>query len=383
MTLVYNVPDPAPRMHALVVGCGRFPFMDDPNAAARQACYDSAVEMVRFLVAHESNFIPPLASIHVLLSDPRVDPATAKDALMLQVPGSALQPGPVDSAVQANVTAALGDFVERCRPGDSLFLYFCSHGVAGRDETGLLVLEDANKNRANPWRQMLDVKYLAQALPACSKAASVWVFLDACQEVIPDLKDRLGGMQLDQPVVATATEMARCSVVSATLSAGRYGAEVHAPPGGGTAYFTSALIEGMTTCCVERRERQWRVTAMRIMYGVEKVARAVDGAIVETSQLIPFNKEAHLLRIERPGVPVHIESIPGRFLEGATLAQLFDDGGNVVSEKIVGQEWRFRVSHIPASYSLRVTYEGHGYDTELEIDAPALSYEMSQPNGAV
>ncbi len=379
MSIVYQAPGNGPRMHALVIGCGRFPYMTNPAEAARQACYDSAVEIIRFLVEHCDRLMPPLGSIDCLLADPRVDPQNKDDELLLDMPGTALVSGPVDRPTQENVTVALNELAARCRPSDTLFLYFCSHGVAGRDETGLLVLEDVNRYAGNPWQQILDVKFLAQALPVRSAAAAVWMYLDACQEVIPELKDRLNGAKLTAPLDATATEISRCRVVSATLSAGRYGAKTHAPPGGGVAYFTRALIEGMTRCCVERREREWRVTAMRIMFGLEGVARAVDGTVIETSQLIPFNKEAQLLRVDQPSIPVHITSVPSSFIEGSVQAQLIDDTNQVVCTKGQNEEWRFRIGRIPSSYTVRLTYNGKQHDSHLEVEAPAVLFEVQQP----
>lgn len=377
MTLVHQDVGVEPCMHALVVGCGRFPFMPNPAQVARQACYDSAVEMVRFLLEHQDSLLPRLGSVACLLADPQVAAGEGLDRLPAGLPtiGQAV---PVASPEQENVNDALNDLLGRCRPGDSLFLYFCSHGVAGRDETGLLVLEDVHRNAGNPWRQMLDVKYLAQVLPVRSGAASVWVFLDACQEVLPELKDQAGGVQLAAPIVAGVTEISRCPVVSATLSAGRYGTATHAPPEGGTAYFTRALIEGMTRCCVERRQQEWRVTAMRIMFGLENVARAVDGTMIETGPLLPFNKEAQLLRVDQPSIPVHVTSLPEAFLEGAADVRLLDEEHQVVATKPPGPEWRFRIDRIPSAYTVRVSRDGVNQDTHLDVDAPAAILEVQE-----
>lgn len=379
MTIVYQAAGNGPRMHALVIGCGRFPHMANPAQAARQACYDSAVEMIRFLFEHRNQLMPPLSTIDCLLADPRVGHEENNDQLLLEMLETGLVMGRVDRPIQENVTAALNELISRCQPGDALFLYFCSHGVAGRDETGLLVLEDVNRYAGNLWQQMLDVKFLAQALPVRSRASAVWVFLDACQEVIPELKDQLNGAKLTAPLEATASEIARCRVVSATLSAGRYGAETHAPPGGGAAYFTRALIEGMTRCCVERRELEWRVTAMRIMFGLEKVARAVDGTAIETGQLIPFNKEAQLLRVGQPSIPIHITSVPSSFIDGEAQVSLIDEAGQVVCTKDQNQEWRFRIYQIPSNYTVRVTYGGVQHDSHLEVEPPAVLFVVQQP----
>ena len=58
MTLVFDrraaMADDEPQLHALVIGCGRFPHFDgDVN---RKACTDSAEAMVDLLLKHADRF---------------------------------------------------------------------------------------------------------------------------------------------------------------------------------------------------------------------------------------------------------------------------------------------------------------------------------------
>lgn len=367
-----------PRLHALVIGCGRFPYLPGAPNSDRQACYDSAVAVIEFLAERADDLEPPLARVDCLLSDPRV-PAGGQDMLLPSPEGT--QAGLVEMAVapvrEAEVRRAFEELLEAFRPGDTVFIYACSHGVAGRDETGLLVLEDVNSSLGSPWAQLLDVKSVALHLPARSGAANVWIFMDACQEILEELRDQAGGVRGIAPVTTTSSAMVTCPVRSTALAAARYGQQTFAPAAGGVAYFTQALLDALGQSCVEWRDREWRVTAKELNYGLDSIARAAGIPAIEVTALTSHNKQAHLLRVANPSVPVLITSRPAATLATARSAHLLDDAGNQLFGKGNGPEWRFRAPPQPASYRWRV--EGitppplHG---EIEIRPPAVELEI-------
>lgn len=378
MTLVYERdPGDGPRLHALVIGCGRFPWLSPDLNADRQACFDSAVEIVRFLERHSDSFAPRLATIDCLLADPRVDPAREED----RYPGDP-QTGrparPVERPLAANVRAAFAGLVARCRPGDTVFFYSTSHGVAGRDETGLLVLEDVGSNPADAWEQLLDVKSVAMYLPARVKAANVWIFMDACQEVLEELKDQAGGVTPIQPVKVSSTERARYPSRCTALAAARYGTQTHAPAEGGVAYFTQALLDALGQSCVEKKGGEWRVTAKQLVFGLESVARAAGAPPIELTPLVVSTQAGHLLTLAEPSFPVHIVSRPLQLVAGAASAYLVGEGADRQFAKAPGAEWRFRVPPIPDAYEIHVQAPDGALVETLEIDPPAIERELSR-----
>jgi hypothetical protein len=379
MTLVYQRDSTAgARLHGLVIGCGRFPWLPADLDANRQACFDSGVEMVRFLARHADQFEPRLATIDCLLADPRVDPANAPDLLPADPGLPDLQAGPVDRPLAVNVRAAFNALLARCRPGDSIFFYSTSHGVAGRDEVGLLVLEDAGSDEGDKWAQLLDVKSVAQYLPARAKAGNVWIFMDACQEVLEELKDQAGGLNPLRPVTVSSTAMALYPVRSTALAAARYGTQTHAPRAGGVAYFTQALLDGLGQSCVEKRGGQWRVTAQQIVYGLERVARAAGVPPIETTPLLIDTRAGHLLTLANPSIPVHIVSRPTQLVGTASSAYLLGQDSTPQFAKQPNVDWRFRVPASPDAYQIHVDAFDGALTATLEIDPPAVEWELSR-----
>lgn len=377
MTLVYERdPGEGPRLHALVIGCGRFPWLSPDLNADRQACFDSGVEMIRFLARHSDRFSPPLTTIDCLLADPRVDPDGEEGDRYPGDPDTGEPGRAVDRPLAANVTAAFNALLTRCRPGDSVFFYSTSHGVAGRDETGLLVLEDVGSNPGNLWEQLLDVKSVAMYLPARVKAANVWIFMDACQEVLEELKDQAGGVTGIQPVKVSSTERARYPARCTALAAARYGTQTHAPAEGGIAYFTQALLDALGQSCVEKKGGEWRVTAKQIVFGLESVARAAGVPPIELTPLVVSTQAGHLLTLAEPSFPVHIVSRPMQLVAAAASAYLVDENSGQQFAKTPGAEWRFRVPAVPDTYEVHVQGPNGALIDTLEIDPPAIELEL-------
>lgn len=377
MTIVFDRALPAgPRTHALVIGCGRFPWIDANLQPDRQSCFDSAVEVVSFLVERADDLIAPLATIDCLLANPSVDPAHERD----QLPGSVVELGllteEVERPLARNVEDAFHALRDRCDPGDSIFVYLTSHGVAGRDERGLLVLEDANSRPGDMWAQVLNVKSLAQYLPGSIQASSVWIFMDACQEVLEDIVNQVGGNAGMEPIKVNIVDYARQPVTAVALAAVHLGGEAYAPAAGGVAYFTQALLEGLGSCCVEWREREWRVTGQKVLFGLERIARALDGRKITPQALVGFNMDSHLLRVRDPSIPVHIASRPEAMLASADAACLVDGDFNECFSKIMDQDWRFRVPPRPSEYRIRIQLPGSTLEESLFVEAPAVNHEV-------
>lgn len=376
MTVIFDrmVKIDGPKMHALVIGAGRFPYFGDGREANVQSCYDSAVKVIDFLLGHKDQLEPKLASIDCLLGNPSVDPQQASDTMPAR-PGDIPHDVDVAKPTEANVKALFDAFVDRFKPGDSAFLYFCSHGVAGRDESGLLLLEDIHSRAGDQWAQLLDVKLVAQNLPARIKAENVWLFMDACQEKIDDLADQVGGASGIDPVKVSSRDLVRHRGKSLALAAARFGTTTQAPADGGVAYFTQALIDGLTNCCVDRRGGKWRIPSKQLQSELGTVARAAGYPPIEVTSLVASGQTRFLMTIDIPSIPVHIYSRPESLLRNASSALVRDPTNNKTFPK-VGKDWRFRVPPAPDEYELEIATGGTTLTGQIEIYPPAVEWEV-------
>jgi len=283
MTLIYDrraaMSDDEPQLHALVIGCGRFPHFDgDVN---RKACTDSAEAMVELLLNHADRFDAKLASIELLLSDPNVNKGEDRfHAIPEHDPRAdpalpAERRESVEPACEAEVTKAYEDWFARCRSDrrDHMLFYGCSHGLADRDSEGLMVLEDV-KSRTNKWRQVLNVSSMASGVPIRFRPGAAWFFLDACQELLTDIVDQIRGVVGIQPVPVTATERREYNMHGGArplVMGTDYGLRTYAGKEG-VAFFTQALLEGIERYCFEPRGARYFITGRKLAQGVPELS---------------------------------------------------------------------------------------------------------------
>ena len=283
MTLVYDrrsaMADDEPQLHALVIGCGRFPHFDgDVN---RKACTDSAVAMVELLLKHADRFEAKLASIELLLSDPDVNKGEDRFHALPEHDPRADPALPVERresvepACEDEVTVAYEAWFARCRSDrhDPMLFYGCSHGLADRDSEGLMVLEDV-KSRTNKWRQVLNVSSMASGLPIHFRPGAAWFFLDACQELLTDIVDQIRGVVGIQPVPVTATERREYNMQGGArplVMGTDYGLRTYAGKEG-VAFFTQALLEGIERYCFEPRGARHFITGRKLAQGVPELS---------------------------------------------------------------------------------------------------------------
>ncbi|MEO1920816.1 MAG: hypothetical protein ABGW84_02895 [Sphingomonadaceae bacterium] len=363
------------KMHALVIGAGRFPHFGDGKNANVQSCYDSAVAIIDFLLDHKDRLEPQLATIDCLLGNPSVDPDQASDTMPAREQHGIAHDVDVARPIEAEVKGIFDDFISRFEPGDSAFLYFCSHGVVGREEVGLLVLEDINSRAGSPWAQILDVKFAAQNLPARLEAESVWLFMDACQERIPELAEQVGGAKGIDAFSVQTRDLVNYRAKSLALAAGRFGNTTYAPEEGGVAHFTQALLDGLTYCCVDRRGGEWRISSKQLQWELETVARAAGYPSIEVTQLVGSGQPRFLMTVDEPSIPVHVFSRPESLLRQASNAQAKDLFGHSTFTK-TGPDWRFRAPPSPDQYQLEIAVGEKTLTAPLEINPPAVEWEI-------
>ncbi len=378
MTLVYKRTlddNTKPRMHALVLGIGRFPHLDDAPNGDRPACADSAREVVKFLVRNEDRFEAKLATIDCLVSDPR-NPSR-QDKLPKTHPTHDPRPDQkVDAGLRRKVEDICDEWMDRAREGDCLFLYCCSHGVAGVEERGLLVCEDYNERETNKPAYLLNIGSMANSLPAANRAGSVWIFMDACQEVLDELLDLRGGVGGIQPARAGIRDQVSWPVKSTAIVAAQLGQLAYAPPAGGVAYFTETLLHGLENCCVEAHNGQWVVTSRQMQNTLEKLALVLNSRAISTSRL--GNTQAHhrLLPINDPQIPVAISTKPEALMTNATQVEIKPRrvGANAVMTKDNAEPtWRCALSLNERLYKVCITNGANNpTQQEFDLDPPSV-----------
>lgn len=311
MTLVYARNDlQGPRTHAFIIGCGRFPYLR--AEAARRATVAGARAIAKFLIKNADNLVAPLASVECLLSDPDVE--IGKDQLGIgAVPHDARdeearKKDAVEAAVSAFATTAGAAWLKRCEPGDHLFFYMSSHGVADSAATAAGLFENVLENPHNKWAQSLNVNTLALLLPLTG-AGACWVFLDACQEIVPSILGQYNGAGGILLINGNPADLANTKSRSVALAGSRFGQKGWAPIAAKPPFFTQALLSSFTACVEPQAGGGWAVTGKQLLFGLREVADASLGhSTLETEPLVPFAQPVRLLNVEKPLIPVVIRT---------------------------------------------------------------------------
>lgn len=358
MTTVYFRQGDAPQTHALIIGCGRFPSLSPNGTADRVATAAGARVMARFLLDHADSLVAPLGSIEILLSDPAQ--AAGQDTLGLgEVDHDPRPDDIVEPATDANYHTAGDRWIGRCRPGDHMFFYMASHGVTDSDTTAVAVLEDIRSINHRPWAQSINITQLASALPTLL-ADGCWVFLDACQEVIPAIFQQINGAQSPALITPDITQMTQRRTSSVSLAGSRLGTSAWAPTDGAPPFFTQALIEGLKGASVELSNTDgWVVTGQQILFTLGRIANAALNNIdLQTEALTHFNRDVRLLRVPQPQIPVVVRTAVENHMLTAASVTANDGNGRVFTKNDAELAWRFRVAPDFARYTASVQFAG-------------------------
>lgn len=312
MTLIFDRRDAlteGAQMHAIVIGVGRFPYINTISRPNRKACPDSALAVIDFLLAHRDDFTAPLATIECLLSDPRVDQPGAETCS--RTDHDPRETVAVDRGMHMSVSKACDNWLDRCRKGDVLFFYGASHGVASESETALLVCEDYKVNPHKKSHGLLSVDSIARAAHVMREASASWVFLDACQEVSEDLQKLVKEVKPVTPAEMDFDELRKSNVKSVSAVGSQFGGKAYADAAGGVAYFTQALLAGLTGCCVEQDGDEWFVSGYSLSDRIEDIADILydNAEPLRTSRLGGDSGRGYrLMRAANPRAPVAVST---------------------------------------------------------------------------
>lgn len=357
MTLIFERAVEQPATHVFVLGCGRFAPRIDGRPGNRPSAVAGARAMIEFFLENQDRFVAPIASIECLLSDPAL-PA-GQDRLLL--PKYADDPRSADfvgAATSANLVEAGDAWLNRCRKGDQLLVYVCSHGLSNSDSMALALLEDTFTRERDPYANTLNLTVLANGMPVVGEAPC-WAFFDACQEVCPDLMNRVKismGIGLLNPLFAARNDV---HIDTFALAASRRGQPAWAPKDGGPPYFTQTLLRAMSGANVEPVEdKGWLVTAYSLLRDLDLVAAAAFGYYDLIVQPVgSSNARVEFIKPAEPKVPVAVHTRCEVHMLDA-LEVVADGGGDRVHARVPDGKavWRFGVDPGERQYTVRATF---------------------------
>ncbi|WOX12553.1 caspase family protein [Streptomyces sp. N50] len=348
MTYLVDSSGPGPRVHALIIGVGRYRHLDGGD---EPASYDTLV--------YDQLTSPPVSAaafarwVRDELRHPVAEPGSVD---LLLSPGETSDPGGESMHVEVPSADAVVRAVDRWRsrcdsdPENVALFYFSGHGIDNGNP--LLLLEDFARNRSRILDAALDRIDLVAGMRTC-KAAYQYYFVDCCRE----RKDRLDQLReahtLPLPDVVEGPETRRdLTVVSAS---------VHGRTAGGTPHavsdFTQALLDALAGRAASRLEGQWRVTSLGLyrtiheLTGVAPVLQPPTMSVLGDCTLHLFDGAPH--------VPLGVRCAP----EGAaTFADISLAEGNTGHRPVLKLEdmvWR---ATAPAGvYAVGVDFPDRSY----------------------
>jgi hypothetical protein len=353
--------------------------------------------MVTFLVQNANAFEAKLATIELLLSDPTVQTGQDRFRIIPEHDPRARSSAPVDQhdavdpAREAEVTRACTEWFSRCRPDgrDHMLFYGCSHGVADRDSEGLMVLEDVRSSAFGAWKQVLNVRSIAIGVPARLNPGGAWFFLDACQELLPEIVDQIGGLPGIRPIEVGASERARHSSkggVRPLVLGTSFGMKTFAEDSG-VAFFTQALLAGIERYCFERRNRRFLVTGRKLALGLADLSLSLFRRELQVGGLGNENAQVStaLCEVCRPEVLFHItwETQPRGLADVAPLG-LYAAGNpdNVIAlrdNEDNGDQWTVS-QHLPQNGVTVFAQRGPARieNTIVLMDPPVIRHDICE-----
>ncbi|WP_333735704.1 caspase family protein [Streptomyces sp. IBSBF 2806] len=270
MTELMVTDGPGPRVHALVIGVGHYPYTGRGHGrgAALRLLDDlpavtvpepSATKIAQWLLATERSAPdPPMGTVDVLISpsppSPGSPPERREPARVRLASGQHVN---VESAAFDNLRHAFRRWRNRCDShADNIALfYFCGHGWQFGEQ--LLLFEDLGANPDRLLENSVELGHI-RALMRHARARTQIYFVDACRELPPDLIS-LGstpGVLGDVPLLNGPLETIDSAVFFSTAP----GHVAFGDPNAATPY-TDALIASLDGLGARRDGTNWAVTS--------------------------------------------------------------------------------------------------------------------------
>ncbi len=266
MTLVFHDRNRNPATHALVMGVGRYPFLEGGSHPAPEVSRwglgqlssppVSAKAIADFLIGELDNPGAPLGSVELLLSP------SGPYAL----PGGGGSRD-VEAATMANIEVASKGWKARCdrHPDNVALFFFCGHGVSRR-HLSLLAEDFGDPAHARVFKNALDLEKTAEGMGSDCRARVQCFFADACRSV-----PQSAAMEIDSVGLFSIMENLRrpedAPLFYSTLPKDPAYGNAH-----GVTPYTRAVLNGFRGTGSVYRNGRWRVTTGRL---AEAIARAM------------------------------------------------------------------------------------------------------------
>ena len=290
MTLVYDQRRQGPGTHAIVVGVGGYNHLRggiSDRKLERATRYGnlgqltspprSAGEFARFLESCAADWVPPLATVDLLISTAPSD----SDPL-----GNG---GDYERATRSAIQAAFDCWWDRCDAfsGNVAIFYFCGHGMQATNQ--VLLASDFGAT-GNPWAQAFNLNKTRQAFHANQARTQVFL-IDACREITTSNVEvpSPSAPPLREPEVRQPENCEHDLTIQATSRTEKaYGNE------GEVSYFTQAVLRALDGGAAKKENGKWWVRTDRIASTIGDMVKLVGATdqrpVVSTSTPIRLRR---------------------------------------------------------------------------------------------
>jgi hypothetical protein len=251
MSLYFEKAGAGPRLHAFVIGVGRYPHLElgakKPSnlfygLSALTCTVEAAKAIANWLHTDYTNPDCPLGSVEMLLSAP--ESVTRSDGVVV----------PVEEATMANIESAFKKWYQRCDQDEDniAFFYFAGHGVS-RLEHFLLAGDFGDPAPLNDWLNCINFTQFKSGMRRC-RAQTQLYFVDACRDTPTQAKSQLNpnGNPL---VTASEDDDVRLSIAYRAAAEGQ---QAFGPAAGPT-FFCEALLTCLQGAGARFVAQKWRV----------------------------------------------------------------------------------------------------------------------------
>jgi hypothetical protein len=365
---------PDPQTHALVIGVGRYPHLEDgatprPNTMDLGQLLSPSLSAMRFAEWLQKTYSSPdaqLGTIDLLVSAPEGPTAFVNDD------GTSI---PVEPADMERLKTAVKGWAKRAHSstGNVAIFYFCGHGVSAGIYTGLLA-EDfgADHDDQALLENVINIDGLHLGMDGV-RARRQCFLVDACRNTPAAIAERAGSVGFGQSILDGTVKQSKYGARDAPMFfACLPGQKAYSRPAD-VSLFTGALIETLNQAGAVKRNGRWLVATDFMLFALNQTIRRLAPKDSLPAQPASLDRasgyEFHVLPAE-PAVPVSVGCNPDTANAAADF-RIVGRKDRHVRSKRDSTLWEVRCR--PGAYDVVAAFPGGEYQDktlEEEIVAP-------------